>query len=242
MVTPPSYLLKRPPRAPDAAAIAAFDSLYDTAVAAGPGRPIDYTLPWPRWQFIAHVADRRGVIVHGSQNSGIEVFEPRQSNDAHPFGDRSAVFGSSDGLWSMFYAVLDRATHPMLLVNCALRMEGEDGTLSEPLYFFSISDAALAQRPYAPGMIYFLPGESFEAMPPEQAGATRIHIPQYASLTPVLPLARIAVAPEDFPFLEQLRGHDDETVMRRVKADPAGWLEEPPERQTPDGWRPSTRR
>ncbi len=230
MVTPPPYTLPRPPIAADPEATAAFDALYDAALAAGPGEPIDYTLPWPRWQFIAHVSDTRRAVVHGSQNTGIDLFEPRQSNDAHPFGDRAAVFGSSDGLWSMYYAILDRATYPMLLLNAAFRLEEEDGTLGEPHYFFSISDKALARRPYAPGMIYFLPGDSFETMPPETRGSTRIHIPQYASLLSVKPLARIAVAPEDFPFLAQMRGHDDETILRRVKADPGGfpWVEDRP--------------
>jgi hypothetical protein len=223
-------MLSRPPLAADPEAAAAFDALYDATLEDGSGAPIDYTLPWPRWQFIAHISDTRGVVVHGSQNTGIELFEPRKSNDAHPFGDRAAVFGSSDGLWSMYYAILDRTTHPMLLLNAACRLEDADGAMSDPLYFFSISDAALAQRPYAPGMIYFLPGEGFEAMPPEMTGSTRIHIAQYASLSPVRPLARIAVAPEDFPFLEQMRGHDDETVLRRIKANPDGfpWIDDGP--------------
>jgi len=228
MTTLPPHMLRRPAQTADAEAVAAFDALYDQAIAAGPGEPIAYTLPWPRWQFIAHVADRRGVIVHGSQNATIEVFEPRKADDAHPFGDRSAVFGSSDGLWSMYYAILDRAKFPMLLVNAAFRLEEEDGTLGEPHYYFSISSGALQHRPYAPGMIYFLPADGFEAMPPQIAGTTRIHIAQHASLSPVRPLARIAVAPEDFPFLDQMRGHDDETVWRRAKADPSGfpWLDE----------------
>ena len=228
MVTPPPHLLTRPPVVADPEAIEAFDALYDAAVATGPEAPIDYTLPWPRWQFIAHVSDTRGVVVHGSQNTAIELFEPRQSNDAHPFGDRAAVFGSTDGLWSMYYAILDRATFPMLLLNAAVRLEGEDGELGEPLYFFSISDKALAQRPYAPGMIYFLPADGFESMAPIMAGQTRVHGAQNASLSPVRPLARIAVDPEDFPFLVQMRGHDDETVLRRIKEDPDGfpWVDE----------------
>src|SRR5690606_25645854 len=105
MAARPPYMLTRPPLAANSEAVAAFDALYDAAVAAGPSAVIDYTLPWPRWQFIAHVADTRGVVVHGSQNPDIGVFEPRQSNDAHPFGDRAAVFGSTDGLWSMYYAI-----------------------------------------------------------------------------------------------------------------------------------------
>jgi len=42
------------------------------------------------------------------------------------------------------------------------------------------------------------------------------------------PLARIAVDPEDFPLLDQMRGHDDEIAFARARANPNGfpWLED----------------
>lgn len=222
----PSYLLPRPPATEDTAAAAAFDALFDRAVAGG-GGAIDYDLPWPRWQFICHVADTRPIILHGSQNGEIEHFEPRQASDAHPFGDRKAVFGASDGLWPIYYAILDRARHPMSLVNAAVRIEDPNGDLGPPHYFFSITQAALAAKPFRPGMIYLLPRQSFEAMPPETIGGRRVHVAQWASLEPVRPIARIAVEPEDFPFLDQIRGHDDDRIWKLAKADPEGfpWVE-----------------
>ena len=221
-----SYLVSRPPTDMSPEARAAFDALFDRAASPEHQGEIDYDLPWPRWQFICHIADTRPVIVHGSQDSGIEVFEPRKSNDAHPFGDRKAIFGASDGLWSMYYAILDRATHPMLLVNGAMRLE-ENGVMSEPCYFFSISRPALEARAFKPGMLYFLPREGFERMPAETFGNTRVHIPQWAKLEPARPIARIPVAPEDFPLLDQIRGHEDATIFERVKTDPKGfpWLD-----------------
>lgn len=67
----------------------AFDDHFDRA-SAGTAEVI-YDLPWPRWQFICHIADNRGLILHGSQNSRIARFEPRKSNDVHPFSDQEAV-------------------------------------------------------------------------------------------------------------------------------------------------------
>ncbi|MFI7013719.1 hypothetical protein [Streptomyces sp. NPDC050164] len=45
---------------------------------------------------------------------------------------------------------------------------------------------------------------------------------------PVKPLARLVVHPGDFPFLDQVHGHDD-VLEARVAADPGGfpWFEEP---------------
>ena len=222
----PSHFVTRPPM-PGAEAAAAFETLFDRAVSAGPNTLIEYDLPWPRWQFVCHIVESRQLIAHGSQNGTIEQFEPRQAHDAHPFGNREAVYGASDGLWSMYYAILDRATHPMLLVNSAMRVELEDASLSDPFYFFSISRPALDARAFRPGTLYFLPGDSFEAMPPLSVAGQRVHIPQWASLEAVAPLARIAIEPEDFPFLDQIRGHDDAFVLECAKSDPDGfpWLD-----------------
>jgi hypothetical protein len=218
-----SYLVPRPPHETSSEAHASFDAVFDRAASPAGDGEIDYDLPWPRWQFICHIADTRPVIVHGSQDHAIEVFEPRKSNDAHPFGDRKAIFGASDGLWSMFYAILDRANHPMLLVNSAVRVEDKAGGLGEPLYFLSISRPALAARAFRPGMLYFLPRDGFEPMPVETFGGRRVHIAQWAKLEPARPIARIRVAPEDFPLLDQIRGHDDAVIFERVKSDPKGF-------------------
>ncbi|MBL8594466.1 MAG: hypothetical protein JNK01_17410 [Devosia sp.] len=218
----PSPFLTRPPM-PGAEALAAFEALFGRSLASGANALIDYDLPWPRWQFISHIVETQNLIAHGSQNGDIREFEPRQSHDAHPFGNRQAVYGASDGLWSMYYAILDRATHPMLLVNSAARVELEDGSLGDPYYFFSISQPALDARAFRPGMLYLLPRDSFEPMPPLDIGGQRAHVPQWASLVAVTPLARIAVAPEDFPFLTDIRGHDDAFILERAKADPGGF-------------------
>lgn len=220
------YFLPRPAPTCDPEAPVAFDALFARAAAAGDGAPIAYDLPWPRWQFICHIADTRPVIVHGSQNGEIDHFEPRKSNDVHPFGDRKAIFAASDGLWAMYYAILDRAKHPMLLVNSAMRFEAE-GSLSEPRYFFSISRPALEARPFRAGTVYFLPRATFEPMPPLTVKGTRVHVAQWASLEAVRPVARIAVAPQDFPLLDDIRGHDDTVILERAKSDPDGfpWLD-----------------
>lgn len=60
-------------------------------------------------------------------------------------------------------------------------------------------------------------------MPPLIVAGQRVHIPQWASLEAVTPLARIAVAPEDFPFLAEIRGHDDAYILERAKSDPDGF-------------------
>lgn len=72
-------------------------------------------------------------------------------------------------------------------------------------------------------MIYLLPATGFERQPPVPAGRNWIHIAQAASPTPVTPVAKITVQPEDFPFLDSVHGHDDDVLNARIAADPQGF-------------------
>jgi len=80
--------MPRPGPAPDAATRAEFDRGLDEAVLAGPAEFIDYRMAAPKWQFLCHAADRGGVVLHGTGNPDVAMFEPRQSNDVDDFGNR----------------------------------------------------------------------------------------------------------------------------------------------------------
>jgi hypothetical protein len=206
----------------DAATIGAFEALYEEALKAEGGE-LAYRLEAPVWQFLCHVADTKPVVLHGSPNPNIALFEPRKSDDVNEFGARTAIYAASDGLWPMYFAILDRAGFPMSLNNSATRLQEANGTPGEPFYFFSISDHALAQRPFRRGTVYLLPRETFEHQAPLSLRGQTIVTAQWAGPVPVRPLAKLSVGPEDFPLLEQIRGHDDDVMMRRAREDPDGF-------------------
>ena len=95
--------------------------------------------------------ERASCCTVAGQSRQSTVFEPRKSDDVNAFGDRKAVYAASDGLWPMYFAILDRDRYPMSLINSSVRLDLGDGRRSEPYYFFSITDKALAQRPLSPG-------------------------------------------------------------------------------------------
>jgi hypothetical protein len=163
----------------------------------------------PKWQFLGYLADQWGVVLHGTGDADIEVFEPRPSNDLNEFGAQTAVYAAGDGLWAMFFAILDRSQYRMTTSNACIRLVDEAGQVSEPRYVFSISKPALVQQPWRKGMVYLLPGETFTNQPSLQFGPYEVRIPQLASLVPVRPFAKLDVIPEDFPFLKEIRGIDD---------------------------------
>lgn len=55
----PAHFVSRPTVIGNAEALAAFDELFDRASADR--TEIIYDLPWPRRQFICHIADHRGA-------------------------------------------------------------------------------------------------------------------------------------------------------------------------------------
>jgi hypothetical protein len=212
----PDYWLTRP-GSPDASALQAFDALLDEVLHTGGCPAIHYALPWPKWQFLCHAADRRNLALHGSGDAAIARFEPRQSNDLNDFGNQQAVYAASDGLWAMFFAIVDRARVGSI-TNACVRLADSSGALHGPYYVFSVSRSALPGRPWRSGTVYLLPRDTFVTQPPLAFGDNQVHIAQLASFEPVQPLAKLTVAPEDFPFLAQIRGHDDARLQEYADA------------------------
>jgi hypothetical protein len=218
----PDYWLQRPTLDYSSQSQADSEQLLSTLQSAGKNTLINYNFPEPKWQFLCYVADQKGVVLHGTGNPNIQVFEPRPSNDLNEFGAQTAVYGAADGLWAMFFAILDREHWPMSTSNACIRLVDEAGKVSEPRYVFSISQSALRQKPWRTGMVYLLPGETFINQPSLQFGPNEVRIPQLASLVPVKPFARLEVAPEDFPFLGDIRGLDDDRLEEYGQAMQSG--------------------
>ena len=212
----PTHFLRRPGPPPDAATRTAFEALLEDAVAAGPEKPIDYRLDAPKWHFLCHVADRGTHVLHGSTAGDIARFEPRQSNDMLEFGNRKAVYAAADGLWAMFFAILDRPAHDMALINSCFRYTAGDSGVGEPFYYFAVDEHQLSA-----GTVYLLPADSFEREPPYVEGGRRIVTAQAASLEPVDPIAKLDVQPTDFPL--PIRRFDRATTLARIEADPDGF-------------------
>jgi hypothetical protein len=195
----------------------AFDELLNTTINASECPTIEFTLPYPKWQFLCYLADHHSIAMHGSGDPNIALFEPRQSNDLNEFGNQKAIYAASDGLWAMFFAIVDRERVGSITNGC-IRLADESGTLHGPYYVFSISQSALSTQPWRTGTVYLLPRSTFITQSPMAFGSSQVHIAQLASFVPVQPLAKVTVTPDDFPFLMQIRGHDDERLQEYATA------------------------
>jgi hypothetical protein len=213
----PDYWLKRPSEDFDETTQNAFDELLNTTINAGGCPTMEFTLPYPKWQFLCYLADHHNIALHGSGDPSISLFEPRQSNDLHEFGNQKAIYAASDGLWAMFFAVVDR-DRVGSITNACVRLADETGTVHGPYYVFSVSQSALPNQPWRTGTVYLLPRSTFTVQPSMTFGSYQVHFAQLASFGPVEPLAKLTITPEDFPFLSQIRGHADERLQEYATA------------------------
>jgi hypothetical protein len=220
----PDYWIERPPVRLVRSTESAIEELLSLGRAPVADRLVDVDSllrergDVTRWQFMCGLAERRRIAFHGTGDPKIESFEPRESIDYAPFGQQKAVFATSDPIWAMFYAIVDRDRYQVTLNNGCILVMDSDGGPDLPYYYFSITRCALEQRPWRTGYVYFLPSEDFVEQPSGTYAGHTARVPQLASPVAVAPFARLRVAPSDFPFLAHIRGHDDDRLAEYAQA------------------------
>jgi hypothetical protein len=219
----PDYWIEGPPLRLDGVTESAVEAFVSLVGEAGAGRPLDADAflrerqGVTRWAFLVGLAERCHLAFHGTGDPHIELFEPREPIDYAPFGNQKAVFATSDPIWAMFYAIVDRDRYELTLNNGSIELlDGDDA--GARYYYFSVSRGALPRRPWRTGYLYLLPPGSFVEQPSGPYAGYTARVPQLASPVSVAPLARLEVAPDDFPFLAQIRGHDDERLAEYAQA------------------------
>lgn len=197
----------------DAEKEAAFAALLAQIEARADGALIDYALPYPKYEFLMYAAMQDKFIFHGSGKGDIDEFITRRTsmelNDRGGRGNVQGIYGTQDGLWPLFFAVVDRAKLDGTIRNGVNYFQNDAGD-EVAVYQFSINQNQLAERPYRPGTLYILPRTTFRRMPASAEGGLSN---EWVSEVPVKPLARLTINPDDFPFLEQIGGHDDSQLI-----------------------------
>jgi hypothetical protein len=217
----PDWLLPRPPFDMSPEKQKAFEDLWQLR---NKGNSIVYSLPYPKWQFLTYLCETKELVLHGSQNPDIEIVEPRQAKDIKVYSNQRAIYATTDGIWVIYFAILDRKKYPgMTLFNSCVRARTSADTFSDPMYFFSITHSILIQKPWCEGMIYILPRQSFEREASQQMQGVEIVIPHWSTRVSVEPAGKLKVGPEDFPFLPQIHGHNNEKLVQLATAEPNGY-------------------
>ena len=187
---------------------ARFRDVLEAIEAQPDGRFVNDLLPSPPAKFVQWLMAQDAVIFHGSNRTDIDEFQPARASmelgDTGGRGNLSAVYGTHDGLWSMFFAVVDRQRLRGSIQNGVLRYGRPDRSID--LYRVSIHHECLAEAPFTTGALYLMPRERFVRIPFFPGGPMSN---EWACGEPVRPLARLRISPDDFPFLAEIGGHDD---------------------------------
>lgn len=218
---PLDFLLPQPPFDLTSEKQVDFDRLFETTPAGG---FVDYQLPYPKWQFLSHLCNSRELILHGSQNADIEVVEPRKAIDIKVFSKQDAIYATTDGIWVMYFAIVDRRNfQPLTLFNSCLYIRVSPKQMLGPLYFFSITSSALLQKPWCDGVVYVLPRAHFTQEPAQKILGAKVTFPHWVSAKPAKPVAKLRIQPQDFPFINEIHGHNDEKLSQLALANPNGF-------------------
>lgn len=196
-----------PPVTTDAARSRTFDELI-AAARAGDGTLDRAACPYPVHELLSHLVTKHDLLLHGSNNPGLEVLEPRPARDLAT--ELQAVVACDDAIWPMFYAVVARDRVRGVFSSCA--HVGRPPHLRR-FYLFALFDADPgAATSWTPGALYALPRDGFR----HEWGR------EWVNAGPVRPVLRVRVEPEDFPlrevvveaaFEEGIRG-----LMRRLRS------------------------
>jgi len=168
---------------------------------------VSYDCPYPKWEYLRYLVRERNVVLHGSNRKDIEVLEPKEQADYS--GKRiTAVFASRDGIWPMFFAIVNTTGYRGSLRNGCWVVARGGG--ERRFYFFSVNEEMLGEGIWTEGMIYILPDEAFES-----TDRRVVRFDEWASKEAVKPIGKLAISPEDFPFLGQVAGHrEGESIFR----------------------------
>jgi hypothetical protein len=190
-----------------------FERLFQHHLARADGGWIDYDLPYPKHEYIQYLSEMDVVIFHGSNNMGIEIFQPVRKSielmDETGRGNVAGVYGTHDGLWAMFFAVIDRDRLKGSIRNGVMYFQDRAGE-QLAAYNFSINHDQLGDLPVTEGALYLLPRKTFRRLKLTEDSFAN----EWASEEAVKPYAKLRLQPEDFPFLDQIGGHDDSELIR----------------------------
>ncbi|MCI0551858.1 MAG: hypothetical protein L0287_12960 [Anaerolineae bacterium] len=181
-----------------------FDDLLEEALAGNPHDPMNYELPFPKFEFLNYICDWRGFVLHGSPLHDLEVLQPiRKSGDDNEFGNRQQIFASPDAIWAMWFAILDKDKFNLTNNGC-VRVGRGDRRIK--YYHFQLPKINREIHPFTEGMIYIARAEDFpDKRPYPILDWFNGEIEEWGSTQPVSPLARIRVLPQDFPYLDKVQ-------------------------------------
>jgi|SRR5699024_7294058 len=152
-------------------------------------------LSFPKYRFLQYISLHGDFIFHGSNNLDIDIFKPQEQTLFN--GKKTkAVFASSEPIWSMFYAVLDRSKLVGSIRNGCLVYK------NKKYHYYSLNKSTMEKDPWTSGKLYILPKNVFKL-----ADNNNIHFDEWISHDFVKPINHLEIHPDDFYFKNRVSTH-----------------------------------
>ena len=188
----------------------AFERLWKQYQLQGENPLISYNLPYPKIDFLNYLCDfgenlvSGGIVAHGSNQGDLTILEPvRKSRDVTEFGNRLQIFATQDATYATWFAILNK-TRYVSTKNACLRVGSQDANWVK-LYYFYLRREDAPIKPYTTGYIYLCRALDFPARRQDKMyAALELEAEECGSEQAVSPLARLAVEPASFPYLNQV--------------------------------------
>ncbi|WP_368505335.1 hypothetical protein AB3N04_06740 [Alkalihalophilus sp. As8PL] len=165
---------------------------------------IQYKSAYPKYLFLHYLIENKNVLVHGSNDSKIRKLEPKVQTLFNGKPVR-AVFAASDGVWSMFFAVMNKKDYEGSVRNLCLTLPTKKGI--KRYYYFSVNENQ-EDNCWIDGTIYILPKDRFS-----QGGIKD----EWVCESTIEPISKLSVTQDDFPFLDKVRKHKEtESIVKTI--------------------------
>jgi len=166
---------------------------------------IPYHLSLPKYKFLYYLLHHESVLLHGSTNKNIHVFEPRDQTLFN--GEMTkAIFATADPIWPFFYATLNKSKIDGNIRNGSISHNGKQW-----FHYYSLTRATLTNNPWTNGMIYILPKDHFT-----HVHSDKVQFNEWTSTKVVSPIAKLEVNPDDFYFLDKVATHKTDEKMLKT--------------------------
>lgn len=165
----------------------------------------------PRWVFLEYLTRHCGVVLFGSNDPGLTRLEPIVLAPSVRGLDTPRYFGFVDSMRPIYQAIVDlsRLQRKNQLAQVAIAQIGKESSR----FYFGLDYRALPQAPWRRGTMYLYARTD---LPP---GFDLPDSSVRAAVAPQLirPLAKLAVAPWDWPLLGRVHGFDVEAHQARAR-------------------------
>ncbi len=155
--------------------------------------------------FLKWLVEKKGFLLHGSNNQNIKMLEPRLANCASKeFGNMNAVYAVEDPVLPTFYAIKDRRKF-IGTAHSGYRSSTTHEGVTTKTYEFAVSKGLIESEPWSNGAVYIVARDTFRQGHNDEGEP----IDEWASTAAVTPIGKIEILTKDFPYLKDIKALEE---------------------------------